>query len=91
MILVANRSAIEWTPNTIASKVKIEGDKAEILLNSVTPNLRTYQLKESPDTAWKDVSATVEAALKNNKNELIFRTVNTAGITGPEHKVIIEK
>jgi hypothetical protein len=91
MILVANRSAIEWTPNTIASKVKIEGDKAEIVLNSVTPNLRTYQLKESPDTSWKDVSAKVETALKNNKNELIFRTVNIVGITGPEHKVIIQK
>jgi hypothetical protein len=91
MILVADRSAIEWTPNTIASEVKIEGDRAEIVLNSVTPNLLTYQLKESPDAAWKDVAATVEADLNNDKNELTFRTVNKAGITGPEHRVIIEK
>ncbi len=91
MILIADRKAIEWTPNTIASKAKIEGDKAEIVLSSVTPNLRTYQLKESPDAEWKDVSANVEIPLQNDRNEFVFRTVNTAEVTGPEHKVIIER
>ena len=91
MKLVADRNAIEWTPNTIETKVKIEGDRAVIVLNSVTPNLRSYQLKISPESAWKDVSSTVETVLKSDKNEFIFRTVNTAGVTGAEHKVIIEK
>ncbi len=91
MILIANRSAIEWTPNTIETKVKIEGSKALIVLNSVTPNLKSYQLKESPESDWKDVTTNVEVPLKNNTNELLFRIVNLAGVTGPEHKVIIEK
>ena len=46
MELIADRSAIEWTPNTIAAKVKIEDDKATISLNSNTPNLKTYQMKD---------------------------------------------
>src|SRR6266487_3838547 len=37
--LVSDRKAIEWTPNTIASKVLIKGSQARIELNSSTPNL----------------------------------------------------
>ncbi len=94
--LVPDRKAIEWTPNTIHSKVSIEGSKARIELNSITPNLKTYQMKELPDgdpiaIGWKDVSNAVEIELKKVKNEMVFRTNNLAGVTGPEHKVIIER
>ena len=91
MSLVADRNAIEWTPNTITSKVVIKGSKAKIELNSNTPNFKTYQLKEMPDANWEDVSNSVEIELKKDKNEIIFRTENFAGVTGPEHKVIIER
>ena len=91
MILIPNRSAIEWTPNTIETKVTIEGKKAQIILNSVTPNLKAYQLKESPASDWKNVEAKLDVPLEKDRNELLFRVINTAGITGPEHKVIIEK
>ena len=91
MNLVADRKAIEWTPNTIASKVTIKENKAEVQLTSNTPNLKTYQMKEIPDSNWRDVSKAVEIELKNDKNEIIFRTVNLAGVTGPENKVIIER
>jgi len=89
--LVPDRKAIEWTPNTIASKVSVEGSKARIELNSNTPNLKTYQMKELPDGDWKDVSNSLEIESKKDKNEMIFRTVNLAGVTGPEHKIIIER
>jgi len=94
--VVPDRKAIEWTPNTIASKVTIEGSKARIDLNSNTPNLKTYQQKEMPDgnpiaVGWKDVSNTTELALKKDKNEFVFRAVNLAGVTGPEHRIIIER
>ena len=89
--LVPDRKAIEWTPNTIASKVVIEGSKARIELNSNTPNLKTYQMKELPEGDWKDVSNSLEIELKKDKNEMIFRTLNLAGVTGPEHKIIIER
>ncbi|MEO8416317.1 MAG: hypothetical protein ABI472_21830, partial [Ginsengibacter sp.] len=91
MRLIADRSAIEWTPNTIVSEVKIEDGKAVISLSSITPNLVSYQLKKAQDTDWKNVSPMVETVLKEDKNELAFRTINTAGVTGPEHKVIIER
>ena len=91
MIPVANRNAIEWTPNTIAARVAIEGDKAHVALSSNTPNLKTYQMKELPDGAWKDVSATVDVALEKDKNEIVFRAENLADVTGPEHKIVIER
>ncbi len=91
MVLVDDRNAIEWTPNIISTKVKTEEDKALIELSSTTPNLKTYQLKELPDGDWKDIPGTIETKLKLDKNEMVFRTVNLAGVTGPEHKVIIER
>lgn len=89
--LVSDRKAIEWTPNTITSKVIIEGKNAQIELNSITPNLKTYQMKELPDGDWKDVSKAVKIKLKNDKNEIVFRTINLADVGGIEHKVIIER
>ena len=95
MIRVNERKAIAWTPNTISSKVAMEGNKAKIELHSVTPNLKTYQMKITDggqvDSGWKDVSNTSEIELKKDTNEIVFRVMNLAGITGPEHTIIIER
>ncbi|HEY6974841.1 MAG TPA: transglutaminase domain-containing protein [Chitinophagaceae bacterium] len=91
MIPVPDRNAIEWTPNTIASKVTIDGNKARIELTSNTPNLKTYQMKETSGGDWKDVSNVVETSLNKDKNEIIFHTINQAGVSGPEHRIVIEK
>jgi calcineurin-like phosphoesterase family protein len=91
MQLIADRSAIEWTPNTIASNVKIEGDKAVIALHSSTPNLKTYQVRESKEAGWKDTPATLEIPLKTDKIDFAFRAVNLAGVTGPEYRIVLEK
>jgi len=88
---VADRHAIEWTPNTIASKVSIKGDKARINLISETPNFKTYQMKELPDGTWKNVPDSIEINLKKEKYEIVFRAENLAGVTGPENKIIIER
>ena len=88
--LVSDRKAIEWTPNTIASKVIIEGSQAHIELSSNTPNLKSYQMK-MPEGDWKGVPNVVEVELKKDRNEMIFRTINLAGVTGPEHKIIIAR
>ena len=88
---VNERKAIEWTPNTITAKVVIEGNTAKIELFSVTPNLKTYQVKELPDTNWRDFSNPAEMELKKDKNEFVFRVVNLAGVTGPEYKILIER
>lgn len=89
--LVSDSKAIEWTPNTITSKVIIDGNKADIVLNSETPNLKSYQMKVLPDVNWKDVSNTVEIELKENKIELQFRTINLADVPGTGYIVIIER
>ena len=91
MVLVDSRNAIEWTPNTISTKVKTDKDGASIELSSTTPNLKTYQLKELPDGDWKDIPSTIETKLKLDRNEMVFRAVNLAGVAGPEHKIVIER
>jgi hypothetical protein len=91
MNLVEDRNAIEWTPNTIESKVSIEGNKARVELNSNTPNLKTYQMKDGPDDGWKNISNTLEIEPKKDMNEIIFRTLNLAGVAGPEYKLIIQR
>ena len=54
-------------------------------------------MKEMPDgnhpidIGWKDISNVVEIGLKKGNNEIVFRTVNLAGLTGTEHKIIIER
>jgi len=91
MCMVQDRKAIEWTPNTITSKVSIDENKAKIELNSITPNFKTYQVKEMPGGNWSDVSDVIEKELTKDRNEMIFRAVNVEGVTGPEHTVIIER
>ncbi len=46
---------------------------------------------EQPDENWKDISNAVEIESKEDRNEIIFRTINLAGVTGPEHKIIIKR
>lgn len=89
--LVPDRKSIEWTPNTIASNVVINGSKATITLRSNTPNFKTYQMKELPDREWKDVPDSLDIELKNDSNEIVFRAVNKADVSGPEHKIIIAR
>jgi len=91
MILVPDRAAIEWTPNTIASNVNMEGALAQIELDSETPNLKTYQMKKLPDGAWEDVPASVSIEIKGNEEALIFRAVNLADVAGPEHRIVFRK
>ncbi|KPL26069.1 MAG: hypothetical protein AMS23_03385 [Bacteroides sp. SM1_62] len=91
MRLVRDRDAIEWTPNTIASEIQIEDDMAEIRLISETPNLHTYQMKEVPSGDWKKVGGSFSIPLKRKRHELTFRTMNLAGVTGPEHKIVITR
>ena len=91
MNLVADRHFIEWTPNTISSGVTIEGDKATIKLESDTPNFKSYQLKKMNAADWEDVSSPVQVYLTKDRNEFIFRTINLAGVTGPEHTIILSR
>lgn len=90
MKMVPDADAIYWTPNTIASKTVITGKVAHIELNSETPNLKGYMMKESPDGEWKPVEKAFDINLKEKEYELSFRAVNLAGVSGPEHKIVIK-
>jgi hypothetical protein len=89
LVLEKNRDAIEWTPNVLSSTVTIEGNLANIILVSSTPNLKEYQMMESNEEKWQPVKDQVEISLKSEKHEIIFRAVNLADVPGPEHKVLI--
>lgn len=91
MILVTDRNALYWTPNTIEAEVKINGEEAVIDLKSNTPNLASYQMQDSPDAAWKEISSPLTISLENSRNEIQFRSVNLAGVPGVPYKVIIAR
>lgn len=89
MVRVADRNAIEWTPNMIASEVNIEGEVAHIKLDSETPGLKTYQMKRNPDGEWEDIDPAVKVKVNGDREELAFRALNLAGVAGPEYKLVI--
>lgn len=89
MVLEKSRKAIEWTPNTLSSKVDISGKKAVITLTSSTPNLKEYQMKSMDGDSWIKIDDMLEVQLVNDKHEMLFRAVNLVNIAGPEHKIII--
>ena len=91
MRLVEDRDAIDWTPNTIASEILIEGDIAMITLNSETPNLKTYQMKEGVSVDWQAVDESFSMDLRSKRHELHFRAMNLAGVSGPVYKVVISR
>ncbi len=91
MRLGGDRDAIDWTPNTIVSEVLIEGDMAMIKLTSETPNLHAYQMKEGVSGDWQTVDVSFSVDLKKKRHEWNFRIVNLAGVSGPEHKIVISQ
>ncbi|MFK5973122.1 MAG: hypothetical protein QM485_07560 [Flavobacteriaceae bacterium] len=90
MILEAKRGAIEWTPNTISSNVKIEDHIAHIKLISDAPNLKEYQMKKMLSEGWQKVESRLEVELSDDVHEIIFRTVNLADVFGPAHRIKIQ-
>lgn len=88
LITTTQRKWIEWTPNTIHSEVTIDGETARLELTSFTPNFRTYQVKTG-NGPWIDCGMHVTLPLKRAGNAFTFRAVNLFGVTGPEHRVVI--
>ena len=87
--LVQDRDELYFTPNTIASNVEIQGNIARIELVSDTPGLKEYQMKKQPDDQWVNIEPAFEMKLQGRRYELLFRAVNAAGVSGPEHRVVI--
>jgi hypothetical protein len=90
ILLITERDQIEWTPNTISTKIDIDGARAGIRLISDTPNLKEYQMMASSTGQWSATGENFSLDLKKKKYELAFRALNLAGVSGPEHRVIID-
>ena len=88
--LVQDRDKIYWTPNTIASEVKIENNVAHVNLTSSTPNIKEYQMRELPSDDWKTTGDKIALKLREKEYEWAFRVVNQANVIGPEHKIVIK-
>lgn len=89
LILVQNKDDIEWTPNTIASKVNIDKDSVSIELISVTPNIKEYQIRILPGGNWEPVADNVTLRLKKEQHSYHFRVLNLADVPGPIHEIKI--
>lgn len=88
--LVEDRKAIEWTPNLVFANANIEKNQAHIQLTSNTPNLLTYQMKGTSLSNWTNVQDSLTIKLSELGDQLSFRTVNMAGVTGPESHLNFE-
>ncbi len=91
LTLVEDRDAINWTPNTIESSIEIDKNTAQIRLQSDTPNFKEYQIKELPSRNWNRTYDVFSLELKGSNPAFAVRSVNLAGVPGPEHKVVFEK
>jgi Transglutaminase-like superfamily len=90
LIKTTRRSWIYWTPNTIISKTTISGNHVRIMLESFTPNFRTYQVRADGEP-WQNCGPAFEFDAKDDHHELRFRAVNRFGVSGPEHRIEIDR
>ena len=87
---VRHRDWIEWTPNVLQVKTTIEGDRAQVQINSATPNFKEYQIKEVGGE-WERVEEPLTLELAGEGGEWWLRAVNVAGVCGPEYHLLIKR
>lgn len=87
---VGDRGAIYWTPNVLDLRARIEGNRALIDIESCTPNLKEYQIRRE-DGDWEPVGKSASLTLSGVREVWLFRSVNLAGVTGPEYRLVLER
>jgi len=48
-------------------------------------------MKETTSGSWQSVGDSIAFNLVMPNYELVFRTVNLANVTGPEHRIVIKR
>lgn len=81
------RDAIEWTPNTVAANASVTDGRAEIHLQSSTPNFKEYQMRGPADTTWTKCDSLIKMTLDKDAEEYSFRAVNSQNVAGPEYRI----
>lgn len=84
------RDALEWTPNVLDVRTERRGDSVEIRITSSTPNLKEYQVRRG-EGPWESVEETFRMTLEAAAQGVRLRALNSAGISGPEHRLILER
>ena len=84
------REVLEWTPNVLDVRSEVSGDTVEILIKSSTPNLREYQARRGKG-AWERVKECFTLRLGAVREELRLKAVNSRGVSGPEHLLLLER
>jgi len=86
----ADRDALEWTPNVLDARTEVKGDSVEIRITSSTPNLREYQVRRG-EREWERVDEKFTMRLDVAAQGVRLRAVNSAGVSGPEHLLALER
>jgi len=89
LLKTTQRDWLEWTPNVISSRVRVEGEEAWVSLASFTPNFKTFQMRKG-EGAWTHCADELRLPLVKGTNRFVFRAVNLFEVTGPEHRVQID-
>lgn len=84
-----DRSALEWSPNVLDVRTEVKGDSVEIRITSSTPNLREYQVRRG-EGSWESAPERLTIRLNEAARGVRLRAVNSAGVSGPEHRVALE-
>jgi len=89
-----HRGWIEWTPNVLSVRARRNAKGIGVSISSCTPNLKEYQMRESAGGEWRRVERSftiARDALTQARHEWRLRSVNMAGVAGPEHRLVIER
>lgn len=87
---IANPEIIYWTPNVLKVDAVIDGNSAKLTIESDTPNLKEYQIRE-PGGEWQTTEAAFTLKLSANHHQWQLRSVNLAGVTGPGALLVIAR
>ncbi|HLF95063.1 MAG TPA: transglutaminase-like domain-containing protein [Planctomycetota bacterium] len=87
---ISERGAIEWTPNVLDVKTRLQGEEWEVQIASSTPNLKEYQMKKG-DGAWERAEEKFAIRVKAPPEKVLLRSVNLAGLCGPEHRLVLAR
>jgi len=87
---VKERSKIYWTPNVLKVTARVTGSTAQLNIESDTPNLKEYQMQNGAGE-WERVGKTFTLKLAKPREERRLRSMNTAGVGGPEYRLVVER
>ena len=64
--------------------------KADVRIESHTPNLKEYQMK-APGGDWEKVAERFTLKIGKQTERRMLRAVNTVGIAGPEYQLVLAR